>query len=178
METLSKRIYEKENQIDRMQREYIAILGIFAAVVIAMNGSIVFTSSSINAIAGQNILYLAFIISIVGAFLFNALFALFTFVYRMVRQNGTTWGILSKETFTKINGWIIGAIVALFLTSCLFCWLESDSLLPHLFSAIEEASAFDASAGDSITETPIDSLDDELKPTVSDSRNQSAAAVL
>ena len=172
MELLSKRIYEKENQIDRMQREYIAILGIFAAVVIAMNGSIVFTSSSINAIAGQNILYLAFIISIVGAFLFNVLFSLFTFVYRMVRQNGTTWGILSKETFTKINRWIIGMIVVLSFTSCLFGCLENDSFLSHLFSAIEDAIAFDASASDSIAETPIDSTDDELGSAVSDSSNQ------
>lgn len=51
MELLSKRIYEKENQIDRMQREYIAILGIFAAVVIAMNGSIVFTSNMSRALS-------------------------------------------------------------------------------------------------------------------------------
>ena len=63
-------------------------------------------------------------------------------------------------------------IVVLFFTSCLFGCLENDSFLSHLFSAIEDAIAFDASASDSIAETPIDSTDDELGSAVSDSSNQ------
>lgn len=122
---LSARIEEREKQIDRMQREYIAILGILAAVVIAANGGIVFSSASIQALAGQNVFYLAFIVSIVGAFLFNLLFALFTFLYRMVRLDGGYWGVLSKEVFIRINKWIV-AVLALFLViSCLVSCVES-----------------------------------------------------
>lgn len=120
---LGRRIEDREEQLDRMQREYIAILGILAAVVIASNGGIVFTASSIQALAGQNVFYLAFVITLVGGFLFNLLFALFTFIYRMVRQNGSYWGILSKNAFIRVNKWIISILAALFITSSLvFCW--------------------------------------------------------
>ena len=114
---LGKRIEKREQQIDRLQREYIALLGILAAVVIATNGSIVFSSSSIQALAGQNVFYLAFIVTTVGAFIFNVLFALFTFIYRMVRQDGSYWGVVNKDMFIRINKWIACALVILFIVS-------------------------------------------------------------
>lgn len=69
-----------------LQRETIAILGIFSAITLAFNASASFTTSSIAEANSDttNIFQIAFVVSIVGFFLINILYASFAFVYRIV----------------------------------------------------------------------------------------------
>lgn len=108
-----------KRRLERSQKEYIAILGIFAAVVVAFSAGVNFSITSISASQEYNVVRAAFVVSVVGAFMFNSLYALFTFIYRMIRQNGDNWGILDKPAFLKINRAIILTISALFVLSIL-----------------------------------------------------------
>lgn len=74
-----------ENKAKRMQTELIGILGVFSAVTLAFNAGISFTTSSIGATSSNtSIFQIAFIVSVVGFFLFNTLYAAFSFIYRLV----------------------------------------------------------------------------------------------
>lgn len=74
-----------ENKANRMQTELIGILGVFSAVTLAFNAGISFTTSSIGATSSNtSIFQIAFIVSVVGFFLFNTLYAAFSFIYRLV----------------------------------------------------------------------------------------------
>lgn len=69
-----------------LQKETIAILGIFAAIVLAFNGAVGFSASSIEAVAMQpSMRNITFIVLLVGFVLFNALAILMTFVWMIVR---------------------------------------------------------------------------------------------
>lgn len=73
-----------ENELGKQQKEYIAILGIFAAVVLAFTGGIAFSTSvlnNINAVSPYRIIVVSLIIGLV---LINVLFALFYYVDRLV----------------------------------------------------------------------------------------------
>lgn len=74
-----------ENKAKRMQTELIGILGVFSAITLAFNAGVSFTTSSIGTTTSNtNIFQIAFIVSVVGFFLFNTLYAAFSFVYRLV----------------------------------------------------------------------------------------------
>lgn len=113
-----------EDKLDRSQKEYIAILGIFAAVVVAVSSGVNFSLSAFDAVHGYHVVYLSFVISVIGIFLFNMLYALFTFMYRMIRQNGNNWGILGKDTFVKTNRFMVYIVAFLFFSSILMTFLE------------------------------------------------------
>lgn len=73
-----------ENKAKRMQTELIGILGVFSAITLAFNAGVSFTTSSIGtATSNTSIFQIAFIVSVVGFFLFNTLYAAFSFVYRV-----------------------------------------------------------------------------------------------
>lgn len=74
-----------ERKAKRMQTELIGILGVFSAITLAFNAGVSFTTSSIGTTTSNtNIFQIAFIVSVVGFFLFNTLYAAFSFVYRLV----------------------------------------------------------------------------------------------
>lgn len=75
-----------ENKAKRMQTELIGILGIFSAITLAFNAGVSFTTSSIGATTSNtSIFQVAFIVSVVGFFLLNTLYAAFSFIYRLVQ---------------------------------------------------------------------------------------------
>ena len=70
--------------IKNQQKEYIAILGIFAAVVLAFTGGIAFTTSVLNNIHNASFYRIAIISLIIGLVLINILFGLFYYVDKLV----------------------------------------------------------------------------------------------
>ena len=74
---------EAEKSSEKARREYIAILGIFAAIVIAFMSGTAFSSSVLQNIDNASIYRLSFIVLILGFFLFNLLIALFAFLGKM-----------------------------------------------------------------------------------------------
>lgn len=72
-ETAQKKV---ENELASQQREYIAILGIFAAVVLAFTAGIAFSTSVLENISGVSIYRMAGITLLIGIVLTNILFGL------------------------------------------------------------------------------------------------------
>lgn len=111
----AKKTIEHQNDFERklgkQQKEYIAILGIFAAVVLAFTGSVTFSSSvleNINAVSSYRIVLIALIIGLVFV---NILFGLFYYVDRLV--NGKNSG--------EIKPLLISNIVIVLLIACTVC---------------------------------------------------------
>lgn len=77
---------EAEQNSEKARREYITILGIFAAIVIAFMSGTAFSSSVLQNIDNASIYRLAFVILVLGFFLFNLLIALFAFLGKMTEN--------------------------------------------------------------------------------------------
>ncbi|NCA32186.1 hypothetical protein [Adlercreutzia muris] len=72
---------EKSNK--SLQKNYVTILGIFAAIVIAFMSDAVFANSILDNISNASIHRLSFVMLCLGFFIFNTLVALFYFVLRV-----------------------------------------------------------------------------------------------
>ena len=86
-ENTEKKISEVESKLESSQREYIAILGIFAAVVLAFTGGIAFSTSVLNNVAKASIYRTVTVSLIIGLVLINVLFGLFYYINLLVNKN-------------------------------------------------------------------------------------------
>lgn len=75
-----------EENSEKARREYITILGIFAAIVITFMSGTAFSSSVLTNIDNASIYRLSFIVLIVGFLLFNLVFSLFIFLGSMAKD--------------------------------------------------------------------------------------------
>lgn len=112
-----------QSQLTGYQKDSITILGIFAGLVLAFNSGVQFSISGVSAVKPTSPLSVAFIISIVGLFLFNAIFVLLTFIYRIVRKPAKNplsptgmFNLMSKRTFFAINMCLLDVIIILGMT--------------------------------------------------------------
>ena len=110
-----------ENEMGKQQKEYIAILGIFAAVVLAFTGGIAFSTSvfdNINAISAYRIIIVSLIIGLV---LINVLFGLFYYVDRLVN------GIYKDRQKLKpliISNIVLCALLLVTMCAWAYGWIE------------------------------------------------------
>lgn len=95
----------KENQ-NKMQNEYISILGIFASIILAFTGGIAFSSSVLNNIAKASVYKLGFISFLIGLVFFNLIWVLLDFIRDI---NGKT--IRKKWIFIVVNLVMISGMV-------------------------------------------------------------------
>lgn len=72
-----------EEAQQKLQRNYITILGIFAAIVVAFMSGTAFSSSVLENIDKASIYRISFIVLIVGFFMFNLVCALFIFLNKV-----------------------------------------------------------------------------------------------
>lgn len=77
LEQLSNRVQERQED---MQKEYITILGIFASIVLAFTGGIVFSSSVLENIDKSSIYRITLIAFVIGLVFFNLIWALIDFI--------------------------------------------------------------------------------------------------
>ncbi len=110
----TNKLYRKtRNKINASQREYIAILGIFASVILTFMGGIVFSSSVLQNIHNASIYRIVLISLIIGLVLINVFYFLFYFIERIVKNRGKNKGKL----FYILNA----IIIVLILLTCV-CW--------------------------------------------------------
>lgn len=83
-----------KRELANQQREYIAILGIFAAVVLAFTGGIAFSTSVLNNIAQASIYRTIAVSLIIGLVLVNILFGLFYYVNSLVNKERKLWPLV------------------------------------------------------------------------------------
>lgn len=75
---------EFDERLDKTRMEYIAILGVFSAVVLAFNGGVSFSTASITALGtAGGIRSLIFIVALVGLVLIDAISILLVFLWKM-----------------------------------------------------------------------------------------------
>lgn len=106
-EKANKKIEDNQKQ---MQNEYVTILGIFAAIVLAFTGGMTFSSSVLNNISKASVYRLSLISFIIGLVFFNLIWVLIDFVRDI---NGKT--IRKKWLFVAVNIIMVGGIIC----SCL-----------------------------------------------------------
>lgn len=75
--------FQKE-ELGKQQREYIAILGIFAAIVLAFTSGIAFSTSVLENISDVSIYRIVIIALVIGIVIINTLYGLFYYVNKLV----------------------------------------------------------------------------------------------
>lgn len=113
VEAASNKATNAEAEIEKSKKDYIAILGILAAVVLAFNGAVTFASSAISATAGHHPFATGFVALMVGFVLFNSIVALFTFLRMMVRESAP-WEQWHTYAFLAINAVLVVALAIMF----------------------------------------------------------------
>ena len=105
---IKRKIAEVEGMLSSSQREYVAILGIFAAVVLAFTGGIAFSTSVLNNIAEASIYRTAVIALIIGLVLVNVLFSLFYYLGKIIgKEQGIRPLFLSNLIFLALIGLVL-----------------------------------------------------------------------
>lgn len=74
-------------ELGKQQREYTAILGIFASIVLTFIGGIVFSTSVLQNIGAVSVYRLAAIVLLIGMVLSNMLYGLFYYVNHLIYNN-------------------------------------------------------------------------------------------
>lgn len=97
---------EIEDNHKTMQNEYVTILGIFAAIVLAFTGSLTFSSSVLNNIRNSSAHKLCVIAFIIGIVFFNIVWALLDFI-----RDINSKPVHRKWLFIVVNTIFIGGIV-------------------------------------------------------------------
>ena len=100
------------NMQDDLQRNYVTILGIFAAIVIAFAAGSTFSSSVIQSMASVSIYRLAFVMMVRGLFLFDLVMALFFFICRVAKFKE---GEHLPTSVKWVNGIAMAVVVIVFL---------------------------------------------------------------
>ena len=108
-----------EIRLRGLQKEYIAILGIFAAIMLSFTAGITFSNSVFQNIDKASIYRLAFVVSLIGVVLINILFGLFYYINHLVRDENKRASaiplLISNGVFFIIMGmtvcfWYVGEI--------------------------------------------------------------------
>ena len=85
---LNKDYYNKlNNKLKNIQKDYVGILSIFAAVIVAFTAGTAFSSSVLNNIDNVTIYRLIFTCLLLGCVLINVLYVLFSFILIIVKEN-------------------------------------------------------------------------------------------
>ena len=103
----------QKESLDNAQREYIAILGIFAAVVLAFTGGIAFSTSVLQNLHVSSIYRIILIFLVIGLVFINLLYGLFYYIDRLV----------NKSSETKIKPLkIVNVVFILLMVSTILAW--------------------------------------------------------
>lgn len=115
LEESKKKVGVEAKKLDSMQKEYIAILGIFAAIVIAFVGQMTFSTSVLaNAYLLGDIFTIIAVVAMIGLAFVNVLFSLFYFVGKLVKDDG----IISLKAWIALN--IIGGVIIILMVGTHF----------------------------------------------------------
>lgn len=83
-EEIEKTQHEMDIKIGNQQKEYIAILGVFAAVVVAFTTGVAFSGSVLENISQSSIYRTVFIVVLIALALSNCIYIMFCFIDRIV----------------------------------------------------------------------------------------------
>ena len=112
-QTIGNTQKEQKESLDNAQREYIAILGIFAAVVLAFTGGIAFSTSVLQNLHVSSIYRIILVSLVIGLVLINLLYGLFYYIDRLVNKS-------SEAKIAPLK--IVNVVFILLLISTILAW--------------------------------------------------------
>ncbi len=115
LKSMSAETDKLKSDLSKAQTDYIAILGIFASVVLAFVGGLTFSTSVLQNISGISIYRLLLIVSILGAVFIAIIHLMFYYV-------GKLSGRLSGKDTPHSYFWIAYVVFALIITVVIFGW--------------------------------------------------------
>lgn len=103
-----------------VEKEYIAILGIFAAIVLAFVGGITFSTSVLQNIDAVSPYRLLLVVIILGAVLINVIYMLIGLIFKI------------NENYEEvINIRIVNIVIAIVIGVIILAWVFNIDVLPH-----------------------------------------------
>ena len=110
-----------EAELGKQQREYIAILGIFAAIVLAFTGGIAFSTSVLKSINTVSVYRITMVSLMIGLVLINVLFGLFYYVDRLVNGMQKNRKKLKPLLFSNV---ILCVLLSITIIAWYYGWVE------------------------------------------------------
>ena len=110
-----------EAELGKQQREYIAILGIFAAIVLAFTGGIAFSTSVLKSINTVSVYRITMVSLMIGLVLINVLFGLFYYVDRLVNGMQKNRKKLKPLLFSNV---IMCGLLSITIIAWYYGWVE------------------------------------------------------
>ena len=108
LEKTEATVTETQDQAKNLSQQLISILGIFAGIIITFSFATTIVGETVANLAKSDVVYLGFIISVLGAIFFNVIAFLLSFVTK-----------LSGHKFSEKIPWlvyIVGNLIAIGLT--------------------------------------------------------------
>lgn len=117
LEELQEESNELREKSQKMQKDYVTILGIFSSIVITFVAGMVFSGSVLGNIDKASIYRLAFAMIMIGLLIFNLLNLLLRAIQRINGQHHILVNKKGRSMITKIN-----IILFLFLVIDIVMW--------------------------------------------------------
>lgn len=114
---LNEKSEETRKTLKKQQVEYIAILGIFASIVLAFTGGMAFSTSVLNNIAAANAYRVIVITLIVGLVFCDVVFGLFYFLGHLIKERASIFPFI-------ISNIVIIVLLIVSLIAWNWGWIE------------------------------------------------------
>ena len=122
VDALSKVSIEAEDKVKNAQTENTAILGIFASIVLAFTGGMMFSSSIMENLNNSSFYRLFLICLVLGGILLNLISALLIYVNRIINYEHKTQNFFKENAF-----WIvINSLLVIGIVLTIISWKYSD----------------------------------------------------
>lgn len=115
--------HKLQEEIKSTEREYITLLGIFAAIVMTFFGGLIFSSSVLQNINSISIYRLLFIVDILALVLINVIYILIKFI-----------SLINNKDSNQFKVSNINYVGILFAALIVICWLVSAENLPAVIA--------------------------------------------
>lgn len=110
--TASDNADKATDKLNGMQKDYITILGIFAAIILAFVSGLAFSTSTLNNIDKASIYRLVAVVSLIAIFIVNILNFLFSFIMRVHYSKDDKY-----SKFNPVNCFNIVMLIIILLTA-------------------------------------------------------------
>lgn len=88
-----------QSSAHQMQREFVSILGIFAAIIIAFFGGMNFIASAVASMKENNVAHVVLVTTIAALAMSNAIFLMMCYIGRLIGQKLAGWYIVFLNIF-------------------------------------------------------------------------------
>ena len=114
IEYIESKVVEGEKKIERSEKNYITILGIFASLVVTFVSGLLFSSEVLNNISSVSVYRLLAVILLLGFVLLTICFSLYWFIIKVINNNNVKE--LTNIYITAIK------VIAILLVICGISW--------------------------------------------------------